>query len=760
MAERPDKQLCDLLHAYELGMLEPEEARRFEVHLMECDDCVKRMAEFSAESNLLQADPDVERLMTDLGRVTEARQETVPRQNRRTTWVSWTLAAAAVFVVLLLQPWNIDFGTSDSVVAAENRLIVLYMEDLVEIDHRPDLDRIATNLLVSDLTQVSSVRVVSTARMYDLARTLGVDGPSDLRNAPLQEIGLLTRSRWAVSGAIIQNDSNLILTAELQSLRDGDVEKSFRTGAFEPDEIFEAVSSLVDQIVAYLQPGWQSPETEVPVSRFTSTSLEAYGHYLSGLDHMERVENDQAVADFQEALKLDHKMAMAYYHLSRLLDRSLINEAVRYADHAGRVEQYYIKAAYLRYQGRTDSAIAVMETAVDTFNTEKMAWKYLGDYLWATGQLRRAAECYEQTVALDPSYKIGYNSLAYVYDALGEVDSSLAALDRYVAVAPNDANAYDTKGELLGRNGRLGAAIEAFETALRIDPDYDHARAYLGYMYNFDDQYARADSCFKKLAFVSNAALRHAARMYEVYPFLRQGLLDTSLVLLNTALESASTPEVIRILPTQRLHLLGMKAQILSEVGRFDEALEALSDGRTLAGALARPDSLLFRAMQIDILVRKGSASSAAQEYASFGEYLERHPIDTPYSYWFAGARIADAEGHPGRALSLNRRAVAASANFPSRLALARSLLDNEEFTEAEDILKSLKTTYTSEASSFSIESAKIDYYLGVTFEGEGRKEQAVAAYREFLDRWKRADPRLAVIVAARARLERLTTTP
>ena len=52
----------------------------------------------------------------------------------------------------------------------------------------------------------------------------------------------------------------------------------------------------------------------------------------------------------------------------------------------------------------------------------------------------------------------------------------------------------------------------------------------------------------------------------------------------------------------------------------------------------------------------------------------------------------------------------------------------------------------------------KVRYLLGITYQGLGRTEEAIAAYEEFLDIWKDADPGLEEVDDARERLARLTS--
>lgn len=58
MSRCPDPEYGDMLHAWELGMLSEEEQRRFELHLLQCEECSEEAGQFVQVGRLLQNDPD------------------------------------------------------------------------------------------------------------------------------------------------------------------------------------------------------------------------------------------------------------------------------------------------------------------------------------------------------------------------------------------------------------------------------------------------------------------------------------------------------------------------------------------------------------------------------------------------------------------------------------------------------------------------------------------------------------------------------
>jgi tetratricopeptide (TPR) repeat protein len=67
--------------------------------------------------------------------------------------------------------------------------------------------------------------------------------------------------------------------------------------------------------------------------------------------------------------------------------------------------------------------------------------------------------------------------------------------------------------------------------------------------------------------------------------------------------------------------------------------------------------------------------------------------------------------------------------------------------------------TFLPLADRWPIHSVKAHYWLGVAFEQQGKKEEAMREYRKFLEIWKDADFKSPELEDARARLAKLTGT-
>jgi hypothetical protein len=58
-------RLSELLHAYELDLLDEREKEEFEIHLLDCPSCLDRVIKFQQPADLLKNDPEVTQIIQE-----------------------------------------------------------------------------------------------------------------------------------------------------------------------------------------------------------------------------------------------------------------------------------------------------------------------------------------------------------------------------------------------------------------------------------------------------------------------------------------------------------------------------------------------------------------------------------------------------------------------------------------------------------------------------------------------------------------------
>ena len=120
-----------------------------------------------------------------------------------------------------------------------------------------------------------------------------------------------------------------------------------------------------------------------------------------------------------------------------------------------------------------------------TRNTAAYEAYLKGRYYWSKrteGELRKGAECFEQAIALDPSYALAYAGLADFYIILGwysyvapceSYPRAKAAATRALQIEPNLAEAHTAMGFIsLLYDWEMPAAEKHFRRAIELNPGY------------------------------------------------------------------------------------------------------------------------------------------------------------------------------------------------------------------------------------------------------------------------------------------------
>src|SRR5260370_35097896 len=73
-------------------------------------------------------------------------------------------------------------------------------------------------------------------------------------------------------------------------------------------------------------------------------------------------------------------------------------------------------------------------------------------------------------LGLDPEDRTVYDTLAAVYEAMGDPDQAGDAYERIVSMAPDDAEAWEHLGTWRSLQAETEEAIRAYDQPVRLDP--------------------------------------------------------------------------------------------------------------------------------------------------------------------------------------------------------------------------------------------------------------------------------------------------
>src|SRR5262249_35329268 len=249
-----------------------------------------------------------------------------------------------------------------------------------------------TEDLITDFSKISGLFVISRNSVFTYKG----------KAMKVEQVGRELGVRYVLEGSIRKAGNRVRITAQLIDATSG-----FHTWAERYDrdlqDIFAVQDEVTQRIVAALKVKLTTVE-QSRLSRQPTTNLEAYDHYLRGLElyaQRSREANLQARQMFERAVVLDPQFATAYAFLGRTYLMELIYQWSQSPQVLEQVVLFGQKAVAL-----DDSQPAAHET---------LALAYLG-----SKEHTQAIAEVEKAVALDPNYADAYVTLADVLCFAGQ----------------------------------------------------------------------------------------------------------------------------------------------------------------------------------------------------------------------------------------------------------------------------------------------------------------------------------------------------
>ncbi len=215
--------------------------------------------------------------------------------------------------------------------------------------------------------------------------------------------------------------------------------------------------------------------------------------------------------------------------------------------------------------------------AVAATDDNEVAHLNLGVTLERQNRYAEAIAEFHSALRIDPKSVDTLNNLANLLDESGDTNAALAEYQKAISLDPKAAAPRNNLGAFFVKTGRLDDAMKLYAEAMRLDPKDAHPYYLMGKLLLREGRDAEAIPQFRKAAQLAPDDFQMLAFMARVLasaenPQTRDGHAAYLLASKASALTDGVQPAMLDTL-----------AMAYAELGRFDDAQQAMHDAITLA---------------------------------------------------------------------------------------------------------------------------------------------------------------------------------
>ncbi|HCK84587.1 MAG TPA: hypothetical protein DHW63_08745 [Hyphomonadaceae bacterium] len=679
------------------------------------------------------------------------------RRHRAPPWIGFTATTAATVVCCIVTWAAWDSFFADQARASIRRSVpkpqpVIAVAAFQNQTGDVKLDWLSEGIasLVRDgLAESSHLIVVSPTRWQAVLRDheggvgIGADVLSSAARAGID---------FVVSGEFMEGPRGLLLTARLSDV-DGGVNLAPHR---REDLSAQTLLGEASRLVLVIKGGLGVPHTESVAgfsADFAVNNMTAYEAYLNGIGFFLKFDYRSAERAFRKALELAPNFHMARYRLAHVEVASGDTEAglatldkIPKDAPLTRRERLYVDGAHAYFERDAGRAQAIYSSMLQEFPFDVEArWLLALSYDLAFEDDAAVAEL-KRLLEQEPQNDYLWSYLGETYLRLGDYDLARQALDQYLKLKPRDPFGFTTLGQLDQLTGNLNDAADHFVHALELEPGFVPARLALARTQVLRNRWDDAEAQLRRLATDEEApaGIRIDAA-FDLSALLRgQGRFDDSLRPLET-LEPLIHKEVVG-----EAMALAQRGTAHAELGQFVQADKLIT--LAIERSPGVPTRYLFA--RASVLLMRGDTAGARAVAAQIRN--QPMPQDSPHDAAMvqedAFRAAAYLEGmadllveSPLKAREALTRVLAMPGYQYSiyKLGTARALMQERKLPEALEMARAAASERDAGEIRLDLE---LDRSRALLLEADilaamGDEAASTARAREFLRRWKAADP-------------------
>jgi len=627
-------------------------------------------------------------------------------------------------------------------------------------------------MLIDDLSQSKVIDIVTFDRMFGVLGRLKLLEKKDFADVDLKNVAAQTGATHVLTGFLNRSgekyriNTNLLETAGWKNVASPSAEGDAAKG------VFPLVDELTAEVKSYFKvstPGMNT-SADMKLGDITTNSPEAYRYYSEARRYHLIGDYAESIPIMQKAISIDPTFAMAYRSLAMSYGnigyisecRRYLQKAMEFSQRLPDKERLYIQANFYDRSEKTyDKSIALYEKLLADYPREyregAIAVNFSIVYI-NLEEYEKALEILEPARLAKPRDFLTFYAYGGCFGYLGAYEKVEKIIEDFIAQAGDRALLRALLGGVLSLQGNFERALAEFDKAIAMAPGLYESYLYKGGVYLYQGNFAEAEKTYRKLLEINDPESHINGRRALAELATTQGKFGLAKKYRNEAIDLAAKGHREEYEINDRLSLGQILVRSGDLRGGMGEFVAAEKIAKQIEDYNYQRLALLHRGLAQIALKSLAEAEKTAAELKRLND-SGMNKKAYRYNSILSGAIEAE-KGNYTRAAPYFQDAIALlTSEYANRDeyalfldALASAYLKAGDLEKARDVYGRITALNNGRLDAGDI-YARSFYRLGQIYEKLGDKVRAQESYGKFLELWKDADPGLAGVADARARL-------
>jgi len=358
-----------------------------------------------------------------------------------------------------------------------------------------------SDYIMEELTGALFDRGIEVADRQNLEyvyKELNLQMSGDVSDESAKYIGKFLGASMVITGQLLDISGAYRYRASVISVEEAVRASVTRLNVKKDDEMRRLVTSLANQKVDRKKSKYGISENTMPKTA---------GEFLDrGIIFADRSDFEMAIADFNEALKLNPNLSAAYVLRGRALVADVVGtNRLKLKDNFSGIETFSLKGNVDDKEKITlEKALADYTQALRLDPNNAVIYKERGDVYSHLGEPDKAISDFNQALRFNPNYSTAYSGRSNAYADKSEENRAIADINQAIKLDPNDAFLYRMRAYYYyhlyenNKGGDIDRIIADYTKAIQLDPNDAISYSVRGRLYAYKNDIDQAIADYTK----------------------------------------------------------------------------------------------------------------------------------------------------------------------------------------------------------------------------------------------------------------------